>query len=216
MRPPAGSLPAREAHHLAAFLTEGRPGTWRTPPAPADFYAAKGVLEGVLAASGVPWTVEPGERPFLHPGRTAVVRSGDAELGWIGELHPLVARAWDLDGAAAWELDLDGLLALAPPPAGYQDLTSFPAVRQDVAFVVPEEVPAARVEAAVRAGGGELLQEARVFDLYRGEQAGEGRKSLALRLEFRAPDRTLTDAEVAGLRAVIEERVGELGGRLRA
>jgi phenylalanyl-tRNA synthetase beta chain len=72
------------------------------------------------------------------------------------------------------------------------------------------------VEAAVRAGGGELLRGARVFDLYRGEQAGEGNKSLALRLEFRAPDRTLTDAEVARLRAEIEEHVGALGGRLRA
>ena len=79
-----------------------------------------------------------------------------------------------------------------------------------------EEVPAAEVEEAVRAGGGELLGACSVFDLYRGEQVGEGSKSLALRLEFRAPDRTLTDEEVAERRAAIERALAELGGRLRA
>ena len=95
-------------------------------------------------------------------------------------------------------------------------MTSVPAVRQDVAVVVPEEVPAASVEAAVRAGGGDLLESLSVFDLYRGEQVGDGRKSLALRLEFRAPDRTLTDEEVAERRAAIEREVERLGGGLRA
>ena len=83
-------------------------------------------------------------------------------------------------------------------------------------MVVPEDVPAARVEAAVREGGGDLLESLRVFDLYRGEQVGAGRKSLALRLEFRAPDRTLTDEEVAERRAAIEREIEKLGGGLRA
>ena len=197
-------------------MTQGLPATWRAPERPADFFAAKGVLEGVLAAAGVPWRVEAGERPFLHPGRSATVRAGQDELGWIGELHPLVARAWDLPGTAAFEVDFDSVAELAPGLAAYHDVASFPAVLQDVAFVVPEGLSAAELEDAVRAGGGALLQSARVFDLYHGEQAGEGRKSLALRLEFRAPDRTLTDAEVAGLREEIERRVTGLGGRLRA
>ena len=89
-------------------------------------------------------------------------------------------------------------------------------VRQDIAVVVPEDVPAARVEEAVRAGGGDLLESLAVFDLYRGDQVGAGRKSLALRLEFRAPDRTLTDEEVAERRAAIEREVEALGGGLRA
>jgi phenylalanyl-tRNA synthetase beta chain len=215
-RPAMGALPAREHHHVGALMTVGLPGTWRSPERPADFYAAKGVLEGVMAATGVPWRVEPAERPFLHPGRSAAVLAEDAELGWIGELHPLVARAWDVPGGAAFELDFDLIADRAPGPAAYQDLTTFPAVLQDVALVVPDEVSAAQVEDAVRAGGGALLRDARVFDLYHGEQVGEGRKSLALRLEFRAPDRTLTDEEVARLRKAIEERVGALGGRLRA
>jgi phenylalanyl-tRNA synthetase beta chain len=95
-------------------------------------------------------------------------------------------------------------------------VTSFPAVLQDIAVVLPEAQSAAAVEAAVRAGGGALLTDVRVFDVYTGEQVGEGSRSLALRLEFRAPDRTLTDDEVAKLRAAIEAELGKIGGRLRA
>jgi phenylalanyl-tRNA synthetase beta chain len=89
-------------------------------------------------------------------------------------------------------------------------------VLQDIAVIVPEDVPAARLAEAVRAGGGELLVSLRVFDLYHGAQVGEGNKSLALRLEFRAPDRTLTDEEVAERRAAIERELESIGGRLRA
>jgi phenylalanyl-tRNA synthetase beta chain len=95
-------------------------------------------------------------------------------------------------------------------------VTSFPAVLQDIAVVVADDVPAADVEAAVAKGGGDLLASQRVFDLYRGEQVGEGSKSLALRLEFRAPDRTLTDEEVAERRAAIERELDAIGGKLRA
>jgi phenylalanyl-tRNA synthetase beta chain len=89
-------------------------------------------------------------------------------------------------------------------------------VLQDIAVIVPEDVPAARLEEVVRAGAGDLLGDLRVFDLYHGEQVGEGNKSLALRLEFRAPDRTLTDEEVAERRAAIEKELESIGGRLRA
>jgi phenylalanyl-tRNA synthetase beta chain len=94
-------------------------------------------------------------------------------------------------------------------------VTTFPAVNQDIAVLVAEEISAAEVTAAVLAGGGELLRSARVFDLYRGEQLGEGRKSLALRLEFRAGDRTLTDGEVGELRRKIEAELEKIGGSLR-
>jgi elongation factor P--beta-lysine ligase len=106
----------------------------------------------------------------------------------------------------AFEVDADLLAELAPGATAYRDVTSFPAVFQDIAVVVPEDVPAVEVEGAVRAGGGELLSEARLFDVYRGEQIGAGEKSLALRLAFRAPDRTLTDDDVAALRAAMVEK----------
>jgi phenylalanyl-tRNA synthetase beta chain len=210
-------VPAPEPHHLAALLTGPAPAGWRTPAAPADFYAARAMLEAVLDAAAVPARFEPGQRPFLHPGRSASVVTLDGrELGFAGEVHPAVLADWDLDAGVAFEIDADLLAELAPKAAAYRDVTSFPAVLQDIAVVVPEELPAAEVEGAVRAGGGELLAELRLFDVYRGEQVGEGEKSLALRLEFRAPDRTLTDEDVAALRGTIEERLAAVGGRLRA
>jgi phenylalanyl-tRNA synthetase beta chain len=215
---PNGATPAYEAHHIGAVLTEALPGTWRSEPRPADFYAAKAPVEAMLGAVGVECWVEPGERPFLHPGRTATVLAGDErKLGWIGELHPSVARAWDLDGTvAAFELDADLLAELAPGPQPYRDVTSFPAVIQDIAVVVDEDVPAAEVERTVRAAAGDLLDAVELFDVYRGDQVGEGHKSLAMRLEFRSSDRTLTDEDVAGSRSAIEAALADIGGGLRA
>ena len=231
---PAGATPADEHHRLAALLTEAVPAGWRTPAREADFYAAKALLEAVMEAAGVPdchveaasatGTGRDGSppapaRPFLHPGRAASVVTADGvELGWIGELHPLVLRDWELQGTvAAFELEVDLLHELTQGRVStYSDVTSFPAVLQDIAVTVPEEVPAARLAEVVRAAAGELLASLRVFDLYRGEQVGEGKKSLALRLEFRAPDRTLTDDEVAERRAAIETELESIGGRLRA
>ena len=173
-------------------------------------------MEALGAAAGVGLEARPGAKPFLHPGRSAVVLTPNGhELGWIGELHPLVAGAWDLEGAAAFELDFDALSDEAQGPAAYRDLTTLPAVLQDIAVVAPNEVSAADVLALVREAGGELLVSARVFDVYEGEQVSEGNRSLAIRLEFRAPDRTLTDEEVAARRDAIESALGNIGGRLR-
>ncbi len=192
------------------------PRSWRGGGETADFFALKGVLEGLAARLGIALAFEPAGEPFLHPGRGAKVLAGEAAAGWVGELHPLVCRRWDLDSAAGFELDLSPLIA--PATAGeetFEDVAAFPAVLQDLAVVVPGEVPAAQVRDAVLAGGGELLRSAEVFDLYEGEQLGEGRKSLALRLEFRAEDRTLTDEEVAAKRESIAVALSEIGGSPR-
>jgi phenylalanyl-tRNA synthetase beta chain len=216
--PPAGKTPAREPHHLAVVLTEAAPGGWRSDPRPADFFSARALLEAVMAAARLDWRAEDGGQPFLNPGRAAAVAAAGREIGWIGEVHPLVVREWEVPGpVAAFEVDVDAIVELTAGRAEvYSDVTSFPAVLQDIAVVVAEEVPAAHVEEKVRAGGGHLLRGVRVFDLYRGVQVGEGRKSLALRLEFRAPDRTLTDEDVAERRAAIERELAQIGGRLRA
>jgi phenylalanyl-tRNA synthetase beta chain len=196
-----------------------RPQTWGTSEPPrASFFAAKGLLGAALDAVRVRWDVEPATEPFLHPGRSTRVLAGGEDVGWIGELHPLVARAWDLDhGAALFEVDLDRVLTHADVVPRYVDLTSFPALRMDLSVTLAEDVPAATVVAAVREAGGELLADARVFDLYHGEQVGEGRKSLALALAFRAGNRTLTDEDVAPLRERIVAALRDgLGGELRA
>jgi phenylalanyl-tRNA synthetase beta chain len=213
-RPP----PAFEPWRIGALVTGSlRPGGWREDAVEADFYALKGALEGLARQLGAPVEVVPGDQPFLHPGRSGRVLVEGEDAGWIGEIHPLVCRTWDLESAAGFEIDLAPLVAASPVGnETYEDVISYPAVHQDVAVVVDERVPAAQVRAAVLDGGGELLRSAEVFDLYRGEQLGEGRKSLALRLTFRAADRTLTDEEVAERRVAIEAAVAKIGGSLRA
>lgn len=215
----AGDQPApfSEPHRFAGIATGAHsPRSWRGGGEAADFFALKGVLEALGRQFGVELEFAPGEEPFLHPGRSAAVSIGGESAGWLGEVHPLVCRTWDLEAAVAFELDAAPLIAAATlGEERYEDVTTFPAVYQDLAVVVPAATPAGEVRAAILAGGGELLAAAEVFDLYEGEQVGAERKSLALSLEFRAPDRTLTDEEVTGLREKIKAKLGEIGGSLR-
>ncbi len=219
-----------EEHRALGVLLSGRvaPATWQAPDPPrADIYAVKGVLEALAAALRVALHYRPiedrsesaGERhPFLHPGRAAAVLLDGQPIGWLGELHPLV-DGWELVGAAVLELDLDRLVAAAVRASDahrYSDLISFPALREDIAVVLPAQAPAAAVIDVVREAAGGLLDEARVFDVYSGPQVGEGRRSLALALSFRAHDRTLADADVAPVRERILTALRErLGGELR-
>ena len=171
---------------------------WRGEPTEPDFYALKGALEGIATGLGCSVEVEPSAEPFLAPGRAARVLVDGVEAGWVGEIHPLVCRAWDLEAATGFELDLAPLVGASPIGSEqYEDVITYPEVEQDIAVVVDESVEAARVREVVAEAGGELLRSISVFDLYHGEQLGAGAKSLALRLEFRAADRTLTDEEVA-------------------
>ncbi len=216
-RPP----PFTEPHRLGCLaIGPLAPTSWRGEAETADFFALKGVLEALVglldAELSLDTSLEPSGDPFLHPGRSARFELGGASAGWIGELHPLVCREWDIDAAVAFELELAVLVASSRAgEENFEDLTTFPGVYQDLAVVVDEAVTAAAVREAVLAGGGKLLHAAEVFDLYEGEQLGEGRKSLALRLEFRAADRTLTDEEVAGLRDSIAGELEKIGGKLR-
>jgi phenylalanyl-tRNA synthetase beta chain len=181
----------------------------------ATALAAKGLLEAVLGTLRLDWRAEPAQAPMLHPGKAGRVLVAGEDVGMFGELHPLVTRAWDIElPAAGFNLDLGRVAELAPEVTPYRNLTSFPAVRQDMAVVVADDVPAGRVVDTVRTAGGRLLEAARVFDRY---PLGDDRVSLALHLEFRAPDRTLTDEDVAPVRErIVAALRDELGGELRA
>ncbi len=214
------TLPS-EPYHVGALLSGPvRPATWRQPdPGPADFFAAKGVLGGMLDTVHVPWILEADSEapPFLHPGRAARIVIDGAPAGWIGEIHPQVAAGWDWDDpVAAFEVDLD-VAAEHVRFAVYEDLTSFPEVREDLAVIVADTVSAAQVLDVVREAGGKLVAGAEVFDVYRDEQLlGAGNVSIAVRLRFRAPDRTLTDEEVATRRRKIASALtSQLEGRVR-
>jgi phenylalanyl-tRNA synthetase beta chain len=171
------------------------------------FPAAKGVLETLYEALRVTLRIERTQEPFLHPGKAA-----RTDAGWLGELHP--AR---LEGRwGVFELDLGTLLAAVRPVPTYEDVITFPPVREDIAVVVAEEVPAGSLVDAAHEAAGPELREARIFDVYRGEQVGEGRKSVALALVFQSPERTLSDEDAAGLRGRIVSLLAErFGAELR-
>ena len=209
----------REPYHVGAILTgAARPASWRDGAPPAvDFFAAKGVVAGLLDTLRVPWTVTRHSEPFLHPGRSARIEVGGLAVGWIGEIHPVVAAEWDLsDTVAGFELDLDAVPE--PPTPAFREVSGFPDVREDIAVVVSEDVSAARVIGVIRTAAGPLLAAVEVFDVYRDpDKLGEGNVSLALRLTYAASDRTLTDEEVAERRDAIASALQEqLGGRIRA
>ena len=178
----------------------------------AGYHEMKGVAEALERALRVQLEVAAAPEPFLHPGRSARLGAG----GTLGELHPLVAREFGLEQQVSlFEIDLAELETPDPTPL-YRDVVSYPPVRQDIAVVVASEVTAAEVLAVIREAGGPLLAEADVFDTYRGEQVGEGRQSVAVHLQFRAADRTLTDAEADAARETIVAALRErLGGELR-
>ena len=210
--------PFVEAHRLGALAVGAlTPGSWRGGAVAADFYSLKGVLEGVAARLGVALGFEPAGEPFLHPGRSARrARRRDARPAGSASCTRSSAGSGTSRAPRASK-SISPPWSRAPRRARrrFEDVTTFPSVRQDLAVVVPTDVSAAEVRSAVLAGGGELLREAAVFDLFEGEQLGEGRKSLALRLEFRAADRTLTDEEVATRRGSIVAALKQIGGAPR-
>ncbi len=220
--PPAGTpgaaawadrvLPDERTHVGALLVGAARPASWGDPEPPAaDFFAIKGVLEALGRALRVPLEFEPAAEPFLHMARAARVLAGGRSVGWVGEMHPAISAG------AAFEVDLAVLAAHADSVPAYQDLTSFPAVHRDLALSVDEDVAAAALVAAVRGAAGPTLESVDVFDVYRGEQAGAGKKSIAIRLRFKAPDRTLTDQEVqATLDCVLGDLSTQLGAAFRA
>jgi phenylalanyl-tRNA synthetase beta chain len=217
--PVVGQPLPREPYHVAGLLAgAARPPSWREPdPRRADFFSVKGVVGGLLHALGTELTLQRATEPFLHPGRQAEITVGGRGVGWLGEVHPLVAADWDLhDTIAAFELDLDAVPVAGTP--AYEDLSTFPEVREDLSVIVAESVSADQIRDVILRAGAPLVRSADVFDVYRDpERIGTGHVSLALALTYRAPDRTLTDEEVAERRDAIAAALeAELGGRIRA
>jgi phenylalanyl-tRNA synthetase beta chain len=187
---------------LASVLSgEHDPAGWWGSGRSADWSDAVEIVRVLGRELGVDVRVEQAERMPWHPSRCASVLVGDQEIGHAGELHPRVCTTYGLPrGTAALEIDLDALMSHAVDAPQAPVLSQQPMAKEDVALVVDAGVPAAAVEAALRAGAGDLLESIRLFDVYTGPQVGDGRKSLAFALRFRAPDRTLTEAETGAAR----------------
>jgi phenylalanyl-tRNA synthetase beta chain len=216
---------------LVAIVLAGQRGSagWWGPGRPVSFHDAIEAARTVLRISRVPYTIEAGRCAPWHPGRCAefVLTPPAVEpvpIGYAGELHPRVIAAYRLaPRACAVELDLSAIerVAAGLPPIQAPVISTYPVATQDVALVVAADVPAAEVQAALVAGAtagedGAQLEEVRLFDVYSGGQVGPGRKSLAYSLRFRAPDRTLTDEEVAVARdSAVASAVERTGAVLR-
>ena len=205
--------------HLAAVLTGSwRAPGWQGPAVPAGWPQALAVTDVAARALGVRLVRRSAEQLPWHPGRCAEIATSDgAVIGYAGELHPQVIAAYGLpERTAAVEIDLSALLAAAPPRGSVAPISSYPVAKEDVALIVDASVPAAAVESALRRGAGPLLESVELFDVYTGPQVGEGRKSLAFALRFRAPDRTLIDAESGAARdAAVAVAVAEVGAEPR-
>jgi len=186
-----GELP-NERLHLAAIAQGG-------------FARAKGVVETVYEALKAEPRFERGEHHLLHPGKTA-----RTSAGVLGELNPRVLPGeW-----GAVELDLELLFSESREPVAYEDVITYPAVRQDLAFVVPEEIEAGELVDAAREAAGPELREVEIFDVYRGEQVGEGKKSIAFSVAFQSPERTLSDEDAAALREKIADALAKRFGAI--
>ncbi len=195
------------------------PATWRSAASRAmDIFDAKGVLEGLLKDLNVTADWQLGEHPAMNPARTARLAVADRVVGHVGELHPHVRRRWELGEGpvAVADLDLEVLFGLGGAPVAFRPFSPFPPVREDLAVIVAESLSAAEVAATIRDAGTALLVDISLFDVYRGPQIGEGKKSLAWSLVFQAPDRTLTNEEVAATRERISRAlVHRLGAAIR-
>lgn len=215
-------LPNQPGHIAAVMTGEWLPTRWDGPAQPVTWRHAVAAAEAAGRAVGVRLARRMAAAAPWHPGRCAelgVVSDGKfVGVGYAGELHPSVVAGWGLPPACAFELNADALVSLAASlPAGeIVSLSSHPAVKQDVALVVAEGVPSAAIEQALRAGAGELLESVHLFDVFTGGQLGEGKKSLAFSLVFRAPDRTLAEAEASRAREAAVAAAAELGATLRA
>jgi len=192
----------------------------RGPAADGLLARLRGDVERLLSRLAIRWRGEAAAGPlpaFAHPGRSIAVMVAGSRLGVLAQLHPELARRFELaDAVAVAEFDLAAAAALNRSLPKMQPISPFPPSRRDLAFVVPESLPVAELEREIRAAAGETLVDLELFDVYRGANVPPGTRSLAFRLVFRAQDRTLSDGEVEPIQRVIIERLAVKGARLRA
>jgi phenylalanyl-tRNA synthetase beta chain len=206
---------------LAIAMTGLRTATaWDVKDAASfDFYDMKGRIElllGGLRLTGISYAAADSVS-HLHPGKAADVKVNGQSVGAFGELHPVVKERFDFEESPVIvaEFDLDALRS-ATPTYGIAPVSEFPPVLEDIAVIVDESVAAERVESLIRQTGGKTVTGVRLFDVYRGDQIGAGRKSLAYNLTYQS-DKTLTDAEAAAIRTKIVKRLeNEVGAKLRS
>lgn len=212
----AGEAPVETPRIAAVAIGDARAEQWGDDERPVDFHDLKGDLDSLAACAGARLQYRPSQQPHGHPGRSADVYRDDQRIGWIGELHPRLLRALDLDHAAVgFEVDLEPLRRRALPRL--QALGRFPSVRRDLAFVVPEAVSWAAIETSIHTVAGPLLVGLGLFDVYAGKGVESGFKSLAMGLILQEKSRTLTEQDVEEVvQRVTDALQHEHGARIRS
>lgn len=207
----------QESLRAAALVTGERLAGWDWAARPLDFFYLKGILTEWMHWWGIQMEFcRGGHLSFLHPGRAAVLRAGGREVGFLGELHPQVQESWDLpQRVTVFEVELKPLMDLASLVPEYRPLLRFPVAERDVAVIVPEDVPYQLVQDAIARAAGKELRSLELFDVYRGDQVGHGRRSLAFHLVYGSADHTLNEEEVASIHNRVLAALGEIGGLLR-
>ncbi|GAB3299548.1 phenylalanine--tRNA ligase subunit beta [Parasphingorhabdus pacifica] len=210
------SLPVQPAHAAVVLAGQRESAGWWGKGRASSWADAVEAARAVASSAGVELTIDAGDHAPWHPGRCASLKVGDDVVGHAGELHPKVVEALGLPKrTCAMEIDLDALPLTDPRPA--PQLSAYPPVLMDVALVVDAQLPATELIEVIRSSGGELLEDVRLFDVYSGEQVGEGKKSLALAMRFRAHDRTLKQEEATEARdAAVDAAKQAFGATLRA
>ena len=210
------AIPAQPLHLAVVASGDAVSGGWWGEARPVSWADAVEAVRAVAAALGLEVTASATELAPWHPGRCAELSVDGEVVGHAGEVHPTVCQALGLPRrTVAAEVDLDALIARAVHLRPAPSFSSYPVAKEDVALVVDVSVPAAEVEAALREGAGELLESIRLFDVYTGDQVGEGKKSLAYALRFRAPDRTLKEGEAAAARDAAVKLAAERTGAVQ-
>ncbi|GLH64694.1 phenylalanine--tRNA ligase subunit beta [Parageobacillus sp. G301] len=204
-----------EKERLAGVLTGvWHAHLWQGEKKAVDFYVVKGILDGLFELLGLTNRIEykQAKREHMHPGRTADILLDGKTIGFVGQLHPVVQKEYDLKETYVFELALTDLLNVEVEDIRYSPIPRFPSITRDIALVVDENVVAGELQKAIIEAGGELLKEVSIFDVYQGDRLPDGKKSIAFSLRYYDPERTLTDEEVTAVHEkviqAVEQRFG--------
>lgn len=191
--------PNEKTYLSGAFMGLWHEHSWQGEKKAVDFYVVKGIVDALLSELSVTGNIRyvSAEKSGFHPGRTASVEIDGKQVGFLGQLHPTVAKEWSLSATYVFELDLTLLVEMSTKSLRYQAIPKYPAMERDIALVVSEDMKAEELEKIIVDVGGSLLTKVAVFDLYQGENLEPGKKSLAFSLRYQDPEKTLTEEEVS-------------------
>ncbi|CAA3820521.1 Phenylalanyl-tRNA synthetase beta chain [Staphylococcus aureus] len=210
-----GELPD-QVEYLSGILTgDYVVNQWQGKKETVDFYLAKGVVDRVSEKLNLEFSYRRADIDGLHPGRTAEILLENKVVGFIGELHPILAADNDLKRTYVFELNFDALMAVLVGYINYQPIPRFPGMSRDIALEVDQNIPAADLLSTIHAHGGNILKDTLVFDVYQGEHLEKGKKSIAIRLNYLDTEETLTDERVSKVQAEIEAALIEQGAVIR-